>query len=69
MLSGCWSTSFYFGNFLGPTMAGFLVEHLGFRDAILVFQGLIALAVVVDLYEFCYGYERKRTNTNNGAVQ
>ena len=26
-----WSTAFYFGNFIGPTVAGIVVEKYGFR--------------------------------------
>ena len=47
------------GNFVGPTLAGFLVESMGFREAILVFLVLFAFAVLLDLYELFVGFERK----------
>jgi len=28
---GMWSSSLFMGNFVGPTVSGFVVENLGFR--------------------------------------
>jgi hypothetical protein len=36
-----WSASFYLGNFLGPTVAGFLVEAYGFRQSTVVFFSIL----------------------------
>ena len=53
IISGMWTTSFYLGNFVGPTTAGFLVESLGFRVTTMAFFAIyLAMAVVdaVDLW-------------------
>ena len=31
VISGMWTASFHFGNFVGPTASGFMVEAWGFR--------------------------------------
>jgi len=43
-----WTTSFYFGNFLGPTLAGVAVQAWGFRWAAASFALLYALAAFFD---------------------
>ena len=47
-VTGLWSSSFYFGNFLGPTSAGLFVDSIGFRNTSMVFFALYLLMVVVD---------------------
>ena len=49
-----WSSSFYLGNFLGPTIAGFTVEAWGFRMASVVPWSLLLLALLVDAAELGY---------------
>ena len=72
MSLGMWSASFYIGNFIGPTVAGFLVEAYGFEWTTIVFFGLYAFILVVDICELTYnwrqsklhnGYERLRNVT------
>jgi len=43
MLIGMWTTSFYFGNFLGPSIAGVSVENFGFRWTSVIFSSLFFL--------------------------
>ncbi len=58
---GMWSTSFYLGNFLGPTIAGFLVDAWGFRQSTVVFFSLFLVMIVVDFIELGYNIKLKRT--------
>ena len=60
LISGMWSTSFYLGNFLGPTIAGFLVDAYGFRSASVVFFSLFVIITFVDLSELFYNIKMKR---------
>ena len=59
-----WSCSFYFGNFLGPTIGGFLVESFGFRDTSLVFAVLQLKMMLGNLVELgvlrCWGKKNKK---------
>ena len=53
--------SLHLGNFLGPTISGFLVEAVGFRSTTTVFFVLFILIVIVDLAEFFYNFKFNRT--------
>ena len=53
-LKGMWSSTFYFGNFVGPTVAGFIVENFGFRTTTLVFFCLYAFIIVLDSCQLAY---------------
>jgi MFS family permease len=55
-----WSTSFYLGNFLGPTIAGFLVDAFGFRSASIVFFAAFLVIIVVDFIELGYNINLSR---------
>lgn len=54
ILSGLWSTSFYFGNFAGPTVGGFLVEYLDFRGATVVYLALYIIMAMVDVVDYVF---------------
>ena len=54
LISGMWQTSFYLGNFLGPTIAGVLVDAYGFRSATIVFFSFFVLIIAVDLAELVF---------------
>ena len=49
-----WSSSFYLGNFIGPTVAGFLVEAYGFQWATVFFFGAYVFISIVDICELTY---------------
>jgi len=51
MISGIWLSAFSLGNFVGPTIAGALVQTSGFADTTLIFFGLYAFMIVVDLVD------------------
>ena len=38
VIAGIWHSSFALGNFIGPTLGGFLVDYIGFRNTTTVFQ-------------------------------
>ena len=38
LIAGIWTSAFALGNFIGPTLGGFLVDYIGFRNATTVFQ-------------------------------
>ena len=43
-----WTSSFFFGNFLGPTLSGILVDKFGFRSTTRGFFVMFSLNIVVD---------------------
>ena len=49
-----WSSSFYFGNFVGPTVAGIIVEEYGFQSTTLIFFSLYIFIIIVDSLELTY---------------
>ena len=51
---GIWSASSYFGNFIGPTVSGFLVEAYGFEWTSMSFFGLYGFILLVDTCELTY---------------
>ena len=55
-----WSASFYIGNFIGPTAAGFLVDAYGFEWTTVVFFSLYVFILLVDVFELSYNV--KKTN-------
>ena len=56
------------GNFVGPTIAGFLVDYLstdedpdlGFRETTLVFFVLYSVMILVDIFEAMHTCRRDR---------
>ena len=38
LIAGIWTSAFALGNFIGPTLGGFLVDYIGFQNATTVFQ-------------------------------
>lgn len=60
MISGVWLSAFSLGNFVGPTIAGCLVQTQGFRMTTLVFFVLYALMILVDVCEYIHTVKRDR---------
>jgi len=68
MISGVWLSAFSLGNFVGPTIAGCLVDSLstdedpdlGFRETTLVFFVLYAVMILVDIFEAMHTARRDR---------
>jgi len=56
---GVWLSAFSLGNFVGPTLAGFLVQTQGFRGTTTVFFSLYAIMILVDLSE-AFFFSRRR---------
>ena len=46
-----WLSAFSLGNFVGPTLAGCLVQTEGFRRTTMIFFGLYAVMIIIDLIE------------------
>ena len=44
----------YFGSFIGPTVAGFLVDAYGFEWTTVLFFGLYCCIMIADLCELIY---------------
>ena len=51
---GMWSASFYIGNFIGPTAAGFLVDAYGFEWTTVVFFSFNCFILLVDIFELSF---------------
>lgn len=60
MISGIWLSAFSLGNFVGPTIAGALVQTEGFRTTTLVFFVLYAVMCLVDICEGIFISKRDR---------
>ena len=60
VISGVWLSAFSLGNFVGPTIAGCLVQTQGFRMTTLVFFVLYALMILVDVCEYIHTVKRDR---------
>ena len=57
---GLWLSAFSLGNFVGPTIAGCLVQTEGFRVTTLVFFGLYSLMILIDIGEHIHTLRRNR---------
>ena len=55
-----WSSSFYLGNFLGPTVGGLLVDAYGFAWTTIVFSFLYCFMIIVNLCELSYAIVVKK---------
>ena len=52
------------GNFLGPTLGGFLVQAWGFRWATLLYWCCYLLAIIIDCFELIYNVRNQFTTKN-----
>lgn len=50
-ISGIWTSSFALGNFIGPSLGGFLFDFIGFRSTTFVFQMIGVVMLFLDLYK------------------
>ena len=57
-LTGTWATSFYLGNFIGPTLAGIITEQFGFRSMTLFFLGSFCITFIMDVIELSFTIEK-----------
>ena len=60
LLAGMWSSSFYLGNFLGPTIGGFIVEAYGFAWTTIVYFCLYCFMILINSCDLVYGIFVKR---------
>ena len=51
---GLWSSSFYLGAFLGPSIAGFLVDAYGFEWTTVIFAIFYCVGIVFNVFELSY---------------
>jgi len=51
MISGIWLSAFSLGNFVGPTIAGALVQTEGFKRTTLMFFALYAIMIFIDIVD------------------
>lgn len=51
-----WSSTYFLGNFLGPTVSGFLVDAYDFEWTTVVFCGIYCIAAIMDLCELTYSF-------------
>ncbi len=55
---GLWSSSFYLGNFLGPTISGFVVEAIGFSWTATTFVPVFVIMFCANLAELIYNVRK-----------
>ena len=48
-ISGLWSACYYFGNFIGPTIAGFIVTSYGYRIMTIFYGITYIIALISDI--------------------
>ena len=58
MISGVWLSAFSLGNFVGPTIAGCLVQTEGFRTTTLIFFALYCIMILMDTFEAFLNWRR-----------
>ena len=46
-----WTGSFYLGAFVGPTMAGLLMENYGFKFTSMIFSIFFVVSLIFDIRE------------------
>ena len=61
-----WSASFYIGNFIGPTVAGFLVDAYGFEWTTMVFFGVYVFISSVDIGELTFNVWKSKRSRHRG---
>ena len=52
--AGIWTSSFYLGNFVGPTLGGVLVDHYGFQTAGMVLFVAFSFNACMDIAQLIY---------------
>jgi len=62
MVTGMWSATFYLGTFVGPTMAGFLVDNHGFRFTSVLFCFFFMGSLVMNIIEIAFNRLKRRRN-------
>jgi len=60
MVTGLWSATFYLGTFVGPTLAGVLVDNFGFKLTTMIYSTLFVGTLGLNLVEIIYHKISKR---------
>lgn len=55
---GAWTSSFFLGNFIGPSVAGFTVQHFGFAITTNGFVAAFVVMLLVNFIEWKQTYSR-----------
>lgn len=55
-----WSSSFFLGNFIGPTLAGFTVEHYGFEATTDGFVITFIVMLFMNILELVYNVKSSK---------
>jgi len=63
MISGLFASSLFLGNFLGPTLAGFLVANMDFTRASMVFWAFYILIASLNSLDLFYQIRKGYSNT------
>ena len=66
VISGIWTSTFALGNFIGPTLGGFLVDGMGFRQTTAVFQLIGGVMLILDLINVCCFNLKKKKHRRRG---
>ena len=64
-----WSASFYIGNFIGPTAAGFLVDAYGFEWTTVVFFSFNCFILLVDIFELSCNVKKSEKALYNEKME
>ena len=64
-----WTASFFLGNFAGPTVAGFLTEHFGFRWASFLFFLINCFVLAIDLIELAFNIMSNNSKNFDKKIQ
>jgi predicted MFS family arabinose efflux permease len=66
---GLWNSSFYLGNFAGPTISGFVVDAIGFRNTALTFVPVFAMMLLANFAEFLHNVKRHKKMTQYEEIK
>lgn len=65
LVSGLWSTAYYLGDFLGPTLTGILIEYVGFGWSSTVIFSLHFLCLLIIICYIYYTFSCKVTDVDD----
>ena len=65
---GLWSSSFFLGNFVGPTVSGICVGKFGFRMTTLGFFVVYIMNTIIDCLELSYNMYVNKNSVKAGYI-
>jgi MFS family permease len=64
--SGLWTSSYFLGSFVGPTLSGILVDQVGFRATSLILFSICCGSIIMDSVQLFFIF---KTDTSSSKYQ